>query len=431
MFNSHDAQHTGMKTIPKLATLRATVAAPPSKSLSVRALLLAAMTEEETTVVDLLDCDDTRYVADAIRKIGFEVRGSFREGLTVGARRSMSAGEVELFIGNAGTAMRFLTGWLAFTPGRFILRGEARMHERPIAELVDALRMLDSEVEYLEQEGFPPIRLRGRRMRGGFIVDVEGERSSQFVSAMMLAGATLPDGLAIRTLSLSSRPYVDLTAGILRDFGATVSEDEPGLFRVRGPRLNRERYAVEGDFSSASYWLAAGAALGEATVTNVRLDSAQGDRRFLDILEAMGARVVRGEGTVSVHAAPLAGGTFDCNETPDIVPTLAAIAPLASSPVTITNVASLRIKESDRIAAVASELRKLGAKVDEQPDGMIIAPGWGDEAAEIDPHGDHRIAMAFAIAGLVRGGVSIAHEEVVRKSYPRFWRDLESVTTPT
>jgi 3-phosphoshikimate 1-carboxyvinyltransferase len=248
---------------------------------------------------------------------------------------------------------------------------------------------------------------------------------------MMLAGATLPDGLAIRTLSLSSRPYVDLTSGILREFGATVSEDEPGLFRVRGPELRRDAYAVESDWSSASYWLAAGAVLGEITVTNLRLDSAQGDRRFLEILESMGARVERGETAVTVRAGGLTGGAFDCNATPDIVPTLAAIAPLASSPVTIANVASLRIKESDRIAAVATELRKLGATVEERDDGMTIAPGWGAAPAGIDPHGDHRIAMSFAIAGLARGGVSIAHEDVVRKSYPRFWRDLDSLAQGT
>jgi 3-phosphoshikimate 1-carboxyvinyltransferase len=416
-----------MKSIPHLTSIHGRVAAPPSKSVSARALLLAAMAEGETTVGSLLDSDDTRYMADAIRKIGFDVTGSFREGLAIGARRTMSANEVEIFVGNAGTAMRFLTGWLAFTPGRFILRGESRMHQRPIAELVDALRMLESDVEYLENEGFPPIRLRGRRMRGGFVVDVEGDRSSQFVSAMMLAGAGLPDGLAIRTLSLSSRPYVDLTAGILREFGASVTEEPAGLFRVRGPLAAPARYDVEGDWSSASYWLAAGAVLGEMTVENVRLDSAQGDRRFLAILEEMGAGVVRGDREVTVQRGALAGGTFDCNATPDIVPTLAAIAPLASSPVTITNVATLRIKESDRIAAVASELRRLGARVDEREDGMTIHPGWSAEPVAIDPHDDHRIAMSFTVAGLARGGVTIAQEEVVRKSYPRFWRDLESV----
>ena len=418
-----------MKAIQKTPPLSATVAAPPSKSLSARAILLAAMAEGETTILDPLDADDTRYMVDAIRRVGYEVSGSFRDGITVGPRRSISANETELFIGNAGTAMRFLTGWLAFTPGRFILRGEARMHERPIGELVDALRLLDCEVEYLEREGFPPISLRGRRMRGGFAVEVEGDRSSQFVSSLMMAGSTLPDGLAIRITSLSSRPYVDLTASILSDFGATVREDEPGLFRVHGPLRRIEPYRVEGDWSSASYWLAAAIATrGAVTVTALRQDSAQGDRAFVAILERMGVSIDRGPESVTARApGVLHGGTFDCNATPDLVPTLAAIAPLADSPVEITRIATLRHKESDRVAVVAAELRKLGARVEEREDALTVHPGWNAEPAVIETHGDHRIAMAFAIAGLARGGVSIAGESVVAKSYPRFWRDLEAV----
>lgn len=418
-----------MKAIPKSPPLSATLPAPPSKSLSARALLLAAMAEGETTILEPLDADDTRYMVDAIRRVGYEVKGSFREGITIGQRRSISANETELFIGNAGTAMRFLTGWLAFTPGRFILRGEARMHERPVGELVEALRMLDSEVEYLEREGYPPISLRGRKMRGGFAVEVEGDRSSQFVSSLMMAGATLPDGLAIRIASLSSRPYVDLTASILREFGATAREDEPGLFRVHGPLQRAEPYRVEGDWSSASYWLAAAIATrGRVTVTGLRRDSAQGDRAFADILERMGASIERAEDSVTARTSdPLHGGTFDCNATPDLVPTLAAIAPLADSPVEITRIATLRHKESDRIAVVAGELRKLGARVEEREDAMIVHPGWTNEPVVVETHGDHRIAMAFAVAGLARGGVSIADESVVGKSYPRFWRDLEGV----
>lgn len=416
-----------MKAISKAPPLIATIAAPPSKSLSARALLLAAMAEGATTILEALDADDTRYMVDAIRRVGFEVSGSFRDGITIGPRRSISANETELFIGNAGTAMRFLTGWLAFTPGRFILRGEARMHERPIGELVEALRMLDCEVEYLEREGVPPISLRGRKMRGGFAVEVEGDRSSQFVSSLMMAGATLPDGLAIRITSLSSRPYVDLTASILRDFGATVREDEPGLFRVHGPLARSEPYRVEGDWSSASYWLAAAAATGGTiTVTGVRSSSPQGDRAFTGMLERMGASIELADASVTARArGVLRGGSFDCNATPDLVPTLAAIAPLADSPVEITRIASLRHKESDRIAAIAGELRKLGATVDEREDAMTIHPGWNDHPAVVDSHGDHRIAMAFAIAGLARGDVSIADEQVVGKSYPRFWRELD------
>jgi 3-phosphoshikimate 1-carboxyvinyltransferase len=417
-----------MKSIPRITSLSGSVEAPSSKSLTARAFLLAAMAGGETTVERPLDSDDPRYLLDAIRKIGFETGGSFRDAVTIGERKTMSANEVELFVGNAGTAMRFLAGWLAFTPGRFVLRGDTRMHQRPIEELVDALRMLDSEVDYLEKEGFPPISIRGRKMRGGFEIEVDGDRSSQFVSALMMGGASLHDGMALRTAARASRSYIDLTAAILRDFGVEVEEDQPGRFRIRGPVQPLDRYVVEGDWSSASYWLAAGAILGEVTVTNLRDHSAQGDRAFLDILTRMGAETgMAASGATARSAPPLRGGSFDCTSTPDIVPTLAAIAPLASSPVEITGIAHLRIKESDRIAVLASELRKLGARVEEGEDRLRIEPGWNEEPASIDPHGDHRIAMAFAIAGLARGNVSIENESVVGKSYPRFWKSLEEL----
>jgi 3-phosphoshikimate 1-carboxyvinyltransferase len=417
-----------MKSIPRIPSLRGSVEAPSSKSLTARAFLLAAMAGGETIVERPLDSDDPRYLLDAIRKIGFETGGSFRDAVTIGERKTMSANEVELFVGNAGTAMRFLAGWLAFTPGRFVLRGDARMHERPIEELVDALRMLDTEVEYLEQEGYPPISIRGRMMRGGFEIEVDGDRSSQFVSALMMGGASLTDGMALRTAARSSRSYIDLTAAILGDFGVEVEEDQPGRFRILGPVQPLARYVVEGDWSSASYWLAAGAILGEVAVTNLRTDSAQGDRAFLEILSNMGAGTsTAGDSVIARKEGALRGGTFDCSSTPDIVPTLAAIAPLASSPVEITGAAHLRIKESDRIAVLASELRKLGARAEEREDGLRIEPGWNDAPAVIDPHGDHRIAMAFAIAGLVRGNVTISDERVVGKSYPRFWKTLEEL----
>ena len=419
-----------MRRIPKSGPVTATLAAPPSKSLSVRALLLAAMTDGETTVEAPLDADDTRYLLEALRKIGFDVRGSLRESVTIGERVSMTAGEVELFVGNAGTAMRFLTGWLAFTPGRFILRGESRMHQRPIHDLVEALRMLGTEAEYLEREGFPPLKIRGRRMRGGFEAEIEGERSSQFVSAMMMAGATLPDGLAIRVTSLSSRPYVDLTAGILRDFSARVEEMAGGRFTIRGPLTRSEPYRVDGDWSSASYWLAAAVATrGRVTVTNLRPESVQGDRAILAMLARMGAEVeTAGDRATVEMKGVLAGGSFDCNATPDLVPTLAALAPLASSPVEITNIATLRLKESDRIAALARELRRLGATVDEREDAIRIENGWGEQEVIVDSHDDHRIAMAFAIAGLARGGVTIDQPQVVGKSYPGFWKALGEIT---
>jgi 3-phosphoshikimate 1-carboxyvinyltransferase len=417
-----------MKTIPKVAALNATVTAPPSKSYSVRALLLAAMARGTTTVRNCLDADDTRYALEALRSLGFDVSGSIAKEVYIGARRSMSANEVPIFIGNAGTAMRFLTGWLAFTPGRFLLDGEERMRERPIGDLVEVLTSIDAEVEYVDKEGYPPLRIRGKKMRGGFSVTISAETSSQFVSALMLGGATLPDGITLQISAQASAPYIDITADILQAFGANVSRDGDTI-RVRAGNIERAEYTVEGDYSSASYWFAAAAATrGAMRVRGLAIPTAQGDAGFLDILATMGCKVdVTADEIAVTGADTLRGGTFDCNGTPDIVPTLAAIAPLASSPVEIVNVANLRVKESDRLATVAGELRRLGATVEERADALLIQPGWSDAPATVETHNDHRIAMAFAIAGLARGNVTIAKEQVVTKSYPRFWRTLDEV----
>ena len=417
-----------MKAIQRSGPLDATVTVPPSKSYSVRALLLAAMSSGTTTITNCLDADDTRYALEALKSLGFDVAGSFQHELYIGERKSMSANEVPIFVGNAGTAMRFFTGWLAFTPGRFHLHGESRMHQRPIGDLVDVLRTLDAEVEYVDAEGFPPLRIRGKKMRGGFDVSISAETSSQFVSALMLGGATLPDGITLRIAKLASGPYIDITADILTTFGANVTR-EADVVHVRAGRLATNEYRVEGDWSSASYWFAAAAATGGTMrVRGLAVPTAQGDSGFIDILAAMGCEIdVSPEEIVVRGPRQLHGGTFDCNGTPDIVPTLAAIAPLAESPVEIVNVANLRVKESDRLATVTSELRALGATVEERPDSLLIQPGWSSAPAVIETHNDHRIAMAFAIAGLARGNVTIGKEQVVSKSYPRFWRTLDEV----
>lgn len=412
-----------MKTIPRVDRIDAVVTAPPSKSYSVRALLLGALAEGTTLVTNCLDADDTRYALEALRTIGFAIDGNFKQGVRIGERVSISANEVPLFVGNAGTAMRFLTGILAFVPGRFVLDGEQRMRERPIGDLVEVLMTIGAEVEYADREGYPPLRIRGKKMRGGFDVEIAADTSSQFASALMLGGATLPDGITLRLTSVASAPYLDVTASILGAFGATV-ERRGEVIRVRGGRLRCDEYAVEGDYSSASYWFAAAAATrGRVQVNGLALPSAQGDARFLDIVHEMGCAV---DGT-TVTGGALRGGTFDCNATPDLVPTLAAIAPLASEAVEIVNVANLRVKESDRIATVTEELRRLGARVEERADSLRIEPGWGSDPVTVETHNDHRIAMAFAIAGLARGNVTIANEQVVSKSYPRFWKTLDEI----
>src|SRR5713101_596572 len=211
-----------MKLIPKIERINGSVTAPPSKSYSVRALLLGAMAEGTTTITNCLDSDDTRYALEALRTIGFEIAGSFKDGVRIGPRRSMSANEVPIFVGNAGTAMRFLSGWLAFTPGRFVISGEKRMHERPIGDLVEVLLGVGAEVEYVEREGYPPLRIRGKRMRGGFDVTISARTSSQFASSLMLAGGSLPDGITLHIQSLASAPYIDVTAEIQKAFGGDI-----------------------------------------------------------------------------------------------------------------------------------------------------------------------------------------------------------------
>ncbi len=414
-----------MKEIRRIEDVAGSVAAPASKSLTNRALLLAMIAQGDTTIVDPLDSDDSRFMLECVRRLGFEVGGSLRNSVTVGPRVRMYAEAVELFVGNAGTAMRFLTGFLPFVPGRYLLRGEQRMHERPIGHLVDALGAIGAEIEYVEKEGYPPILIRGRMMRGGMQVPVDGSLSSQFISALMMGGAAVESGMMIDMQNAVSMPYVHLTAGILRDFGVDVTF-EGSRIGIRPQSVERSEYRVEGDYSSASYWFALAAINGgPIEVSNLRSNSSQGDRRFVEVLEQMGAGIERREGSIVITGGSLEGGTFDMNDIPDIVPTLAAIAPLARSPVEIVNVANLRVKESDRISVLASELRKLGATVEERPAGLRIEPGWSDEPATIDPHDDHRIAMAFAVAGTVRGNVSIENERVVAKSYPRFWRELD------
>jgi 3-phosphoshikimate 1-carboxyvinyltransferase len=272
------------------------------------------------------------------------------------------------------------------------------------------------------------LRIRGKKMRGGFDVTISAETSSQFVSALMLGGATLPDGITLRIASMASGPYIDITTDILTTFGARVAR-EGDVINIRAGRLERSEYRVEGDYSSASYWFAAAAATGGTMrVRGLAVPTAQGDSGFLDILAAMGCTVdVTPEEITVTGPSKLRGGRFDCNATPDIVPTLAAIAPLASEPVEIVNVANLRVKESDRLATITSELRRLGATVEERPDSLLIQPGWNDEPAVVETHNDHRIAMAFAVAGLARGNVTIGKDQVVTKSYPRFWRTLDEV----
>ena len=426
--------------LPQLVDARGTVRLPGSKSLSNRILLLAALAAGETEVRDLLYSDDTTCMLEALRALGVRVERVDEGTLRVaGVAGNFPVKSAELFLGNAGTAFRPLTATLALAGGSYRLSGVARMHERPIGDLVDALRQLGAEVDYLEREGFPPLAIRPPHPGQQDVVRLRGDVSSQFLSGLLMALPLRSRETTIEIVGeLISRPYVEMTLVIMRRFGVEVARE--GWHRFVVPAGSRYRspgvVPVEGDASSASYFLALGALCGgPVRVAGVGSESIQGDVRFADALAAMGARIRAGDHWI--EAAPPASGRLqgidlDCNHIPDAAMTLASVALFAKGPTTLRNIASWRVKETDRIAAMATELRKLGARVDAGADFLRVSPpadGQGLQAAVIDTYDDHRMAMSLSLA-TVGTALRINHPGVVTKTFPDYFTQLAAVTQP-
>jgi 3-phosphoshikimate 1-carboxyvinyltransferase len=404
-----------------------TVRLPGSKSISNRVLLLAALAEGETTVHGLLDADDTRVMLDALARLGVQWRRARDSVVISGAGGAFPVRSAELYLGNAGTAFRPLTAALALCRGEYRLSGVARMHERPIGDLVDALRAIGAKIDYLGAEGFPPLALHVGAVRLGRAVRVRGDVSSQFLTALLmalpLAGA--PGAIEVEG-ELISRPYVEITLNLMRRFGVDVGREEWRTFRVPNARYRAPgAILVEGDASSASYFLAA-AALGggPVRVEGVGRDSIQGDVRFTEVLERMGAEVAVGDAWIEVRAGAnrLRAIDMDMNHIPDAAMTAAVMALFADGPSVIRNVASWRVKETDRLAAMATELRKLGARVDEGPDFLRIEPpATLVPGAAIDTYDDHRMAMCFSLVALGGVPVRINDPACVAKTFPEYF----------
>jgi|CXWL01.1.fsa_nt_gi 3-phosphoshikimate 1-carboxyvinyltransferase len=403
---------------------------PPSKSVSHRMLNLSLLAGRPARLLRPLVAEDTGHFFAALERLGWAVELANDELRLCPPRSAPRA--AELFVGNAGTLFRFLTATLTVLPGRFLLDGTPRLRERPVGPLVTALRQLGANIECPRAEGFAPLVIHGQSLRGGRTRLDAGE-SSQYLSAILMAGTRATEPCEIEIAALTSAPYVEVTRHALARFGAAEAVTaNPSGFRVRPtPLAPRYPLAIEGDFSAAAY-PAAAAALTGGTVELAGLDpaSAQGDRGFLEVLEQMGAEVRWQSERLFVTGRRLVAVDVDLSATPDQVPTLAALAAFARGTTRIRGVAHLRIKESDRLAAMVEGFGRLGLAAEETPDGLVIPGTWADgpiptDPATIDPHGDHRIAMAFALVGLRRAGVRIADPEVVAKSYPGFWRDFE------
>ncbi|MFO1364598.1 MAG: 3-phosphoshikimate 1-carboxyvinyltransferase [Burkholderiales bacterium] len=421
-----------------VARVAGTVPLPGSKSISNRTLLLAALAEGTTAIAGLLDSDDTARMLEALRALGIDCA---RAGAAGGWRVRGCAGVVpvkraELFLGNAGTAFRPLTAVLALAGGTYRLAGVARMHERPIGDLVDALRCLGADVRYCGKEGFPPLAIGPAHPSAVTSLPVRGDVSSQFLTALLLALPLVGRAIAVEVAGeLVSKPYVELTLDSMRRFGVVVERAGAGTFRVPAGARYRSpgTIHVEGDASSASYFLAAGAlGGGPVRVQGVGRASVQGDVRFVEVLRAMGAAVALGEDWIEVRGArPLRPIDLDLNHIPDAAMTAAVLALFADGPSVIRNVGSWRVKETDRLAAMATELRKVGAAVEERADALRITPppsGRLVPGAVIDTYDDHRMAMCFALVALGGVPVRINDPACVNKTFPDYFRALARLT---
>jgi 3-phosphoshikimate 1-carboxyvinyltransferase len=438
---------TAFLDLPPLEEAGGTVVLPGSKSISNRVLLLAALSGGATRVHDLLDSDDTRVMLDALRALGCGVQ---HEGAAVvitgiGGRPHPGPppggeGAKRLFLGNAGTAMRPLTAALALMGGEFELSGVARMHERPIGDLVDALRQLGCAIDYPGQDGYPPLRIRpAPALKLDTPIQVRGDVSSQFLTALLMALPLVSTrDIVIDVVGeLISKPYIEITLNLLERFGIGVARDGWQRFTISAGSSYRSpgEIHVEADASSASYFVALGALAANVAkpirIEGVGAASIQGDIRFVEAAERMGARVESGPNWLQVSrgAWPLRAVDLDCNHIPDAAMTLAVMALYADGPSTLRNIASWRVKETDRLAAMAIELRKLGAEVEEGEDFLRISPPTDWRAAAIHTYDDHRVAMCFALAAFNAAGAQVRIEDpkCVGKTFPDFFETLFSV----
>jgi 3-phosphoshikimate 1-carboxyvinyltransferase len=408
------------------------VRVPGSKSLTNRALIVAAMADGPSVLSGALDCEDTRVMVDSLRRAGIAVDHDPASATihVEGCGGSIPAREAALVVANSGTSLRFLTAMLATGQGTYHLDGTPRMRQRPVADLLAALSGLGADARSDLGTGCPPVTIHASGLDGGFAF-VKGDVSSQFLSGLLMA---LPYSRDVTTVEvqgpLVSQPYVSMTIAVMEAFGVTIGNRKFRRFDIHPAHYHGRNYPIEPDASAASYFFAMAAVLGgQITVEGLGGTSLQGDMAFVDVLEYMGCSVAREPGRTTVTGGPLRAVDVDMNAMSDTVMTLGVVALFADGVSRIRNVAHIRHKESDRIAALAAELRKLGADIEELPDGLVINPPPPDRlrGAAIATYDDHRMAMSFAVAGLRIPGVTILDPGCVAKTYPGFWDDLRDV----
>ncbi len=416
-----------IEIIPVTKPLAAAITVPGSKSITNRALLIAAMAEGRSIVENVLFSDDTIRMLEALKQLGFQVIIEENEKrITVnGLGGQIPSSSGDLSIGGAGTAMRFLIPFLTLARGKFRIDGNKRMRERPIGPLLDAMQRLGASVYSERDNRCPPVVADSRNLFRGGVTHVDARMSSQFVSAMLMPAPLWPDGLVLRVAGDTARPFVEMTLRIMETWGVKWNIDADTITIPGGQAYRARRFAVEPDASSASYFAAAAALCGGTVkLHGISANSVQGDIAFLTVLQQMGARVKWNTDSVEVSGAgQLRGVDVAMNGMPDMVATLAAIAPFATSVTRIRKVDFIRHHESDRLRSIAAELRRLGASVTDLEDGLEIMPSRLS-GASIETYDDHRIAMAFSVVGLRIPGVTIQNPGCVAKTFPDFFAML-------
>jgi 3-phosphoshikimate 1-carboxyvinyltransferase len=422
-------------TLKPIVKVDGEVNLPGSKSLSNRALLLAALAKGTSKITNLLKSDDTRHMLNALKLLGVEYQLSEdKTECTVKGNGGVfnHNEEIELFLGNAGTAMRPLCAALCLGKGKYRLTGEPRMEERPIGHLVDALRQAGAQITYEKNDGYPPMIIEADGLQGGE-VEIDGAISSQFLTALLMAAPLIENDTAITIKGeLVSKPYIDITLDIMKDFGVEVTHNNYQTFFVKGGQSYKavESFMVEGDASSASYFLAAAAIKGgRVKVTGIGKKSIQGDIHFADVLEKMGAKVEWGDTYIAVSRGELNAVDMDFNHIPDAAMTIATTALFAKGTTTLRNIYNWRVKETDRLSAMATELRKVGADVVEGEDYLQVTPPAQLKHAAIDTYDDHRMAMCFSLLALDPVSVTINEPECTAKTFPTYFEVFESISS--
>lgn len=417
-----------MRRIRTVNKLDATVSVPGSKSYTQRALIIASLAEGRSLLRNALISEDTAYLMEALRSLGAGIFVCGTDIRVIGTGGALQNPGKTLFLGNNGTALRFLTTLAALSEGNVTLDGSDRLRERPLEPLIDALRGLGVSCHCTNGNGCPPVVIEGGGLRGGRAVFTDTQ-SSQYISSLLIGAPYAEEDVAIElrgeTVSL---PYIDMTRAAMRHFGVEVTTETDGGFLVRaGERYAGREYAIEGDVSSASYFfLAAALCRGKVRILNINPDTMQGDIGLLEVMKRLGCRVKKGRDWVEVRGESLHAGTFqfDMGKMPDMVPTLAVLSAFRPGRTVITGASHLRLKESDRIAALVTELNRTGIEAREREDGLVIE-GSHPHGARIETYNDHRIAMSFAVAGLAAEGMAIENEACADKSFPEFWNEME------